>query len=65
MHLAVYLPLVAPVFAALSAGRLAARLDPRLATWLLTETALVLAGAASLDAARDLHALFEYARATN
>ncbi|MET9465713.1 M56 family metallopeptidase [Streptomyces sp. NPDC006544] len=43
MHLAVYLPLLFPVPAALSAGPLARRLEPRLATWLLTAAALVLA----------------------
>jgi hypothetical protein len=45
VHLAVYLPLPVPLAAALSAGRLARRLDPRLATWLLTCSALVLAAA--------------------
>jgi Zn-dependent protease with chaperone function len=41
----VYLPLLAPVFAALSARWLAARLDPRLATWLLTCAAVLFAAA--------------------
>lgn len=45
MHLAVYLPLLVPLGAALSAGRLARRFDPRLATWLLTCSAVVLAAA--------------------
>lgn len=45
MHLAVYLPLLAPLLAAGSARWLAARLDPRAATWLLTVAAVVLAAA--------------------
>ncbi|MEV5747136.1 M56 family metallopeptidase [Actinoallomurus sp. NPDC052308] len=44
MHLLVYLPLLFPVAAAPAARPLADRLDPRLATWLLTTTALALAG---------------------
>ncbi|MBW8481834.1 M56 family metallopeptidase [Actinomadura parmotrematis] len=47
MHLAVYLPLLPPVAAALSARWLAARLDPRAATWLLTAAALLLAAAST------------------
>jgi Zn-dependent protease with chaperone function len=43
MHIAVYLPVVLPLLAAVSAHWVAARLDPRLATWLLTGAALVLA----------------------
>lgn len=45
MHIAVYLPLVLPVLAAISARWAAARLEPRTATWLLTASALVLAAA--------------------
>lgn len=45
MHLAVYLPLLFPGVAALAAGPLAARLEPCLATWLLTVAGLVLAAA--------------------
>ncbi|MFK0046300.1 M56 family metallopeptidase [Streptomyces sp. NPDC090741] len=43
MHLAVYLPLLFPLFAAPGARRLADRLEPRLATLLLTAGAVVLA----------------------
>ncbi|WP_433191213.1 M56 family metallopeptidase [Actinoallomurus sp. CA-150999] len=43
MHLLIYLPLLFPVPAALAARPLADRLDPRLATWLLTASALALA----------------------
>jgi Zn-dependent protease with chaperone function len=43
MHLLVYLPLLFPVPAALAARPLADRLEPRLATWLLTACALALA----------------------
>ncbi|MEO5877248.1 MAG: M56 family metallopeptidase [Streptosporangiaceae bacterium] len=45
MHIAVYLPLLAPITAALFAERLSRRLAPRLATWLLTASAVLLAGA--------------------
>jgi Zn-dependent protease with chaperone function len=45
MHLAVYLPLVAPLVAGGSARWLAARFDPRVATWVLTAVAVVLAAA--------------------
>ncbi|MEV7205339.1 MULTISPECIES: M48 family metalloprotease [unclassified Streptomyces] len=48
MHLAVYLPLAFPVLAALSAGPLARRLEPRLATWLLTAAGLVLAASSTV-----------------
>lgn len=48
MHLAMYLPLLFPVVAAVAARPLAAGLEPRLATWLLTGSALALAGASSL-----------------
>ncbi|MFJ9120341.1 M56 family metallopeptidase [Streptomyces sp. NPDC102394] len=43
MHLVVYLPLLAPVPAALGARPLAERVEPRLATWLLACGALALA----------------------
>jgi hypothetical protein len=39
----VYLPLLVPVLAAMAARPLAARLEPRLATWLLTATTVALA----------------------
>lgn len=45
MYVAVYLPLVLPLLAAVSAGRLAARFDPRMATWLLTAASIGLAAA--------------------
>ncbi|WP_371786388.1 M56 family metallopeptidase [Streptosporangium subroseum] len=47
MHLAVYLPLLLPVLAALAARPLTNRLNPKLATWLLTVSAVVLAAASS------------------
>jgi Zn-dependent protease with chaperone function len=47
MHLAVYLPLLLPALAALAARPLADRLHPRLATWLLTISAIALATASS------------------
>jgi Zn-dependent protease with chaperone function len=47
MRLAVYLPLLLPALAALAARPLADRLDPRLATWLLTVSAVALAAASS------------------
>ncbi|MGW4562176.1 M56 family metallopeptidase [Streptomyces sp. NPDC004561] len=43
MHLLVYVPLLFPLPAALTARPLADRLEPRLATWLLTTVALALA----------------------
>jgi hypothetical protein len=43
MDALVYLPLLAPVLAAVAARPLAARLEPRLATWLLTVTTVALA----------------------
>ena len=43
MDLAVYLPLLIPALATVAARPLAARLEPRLATWLLTATAVALA----------------------
>ncbi len=48
MRLAVYLPLVLPILAALSADPFARRLHPRLATWLLTTAAVVLAVCSTL-----------------
>jgi Zn-dependent protease with chaperone function len=47
MGLAVYLPLVVPVLAAVMARMLAERLPPRTATWLLTGSAAALATASS------------------
>jgi Zn-dependent protease with chaperone function len=47
MHLAVYLPLVIPVLAALAARPLADRLPPVAATWLLVGSSLALAAASS------------------
>jgi hypothetical protein len=43
MRLLVYLPLLIPVLAAAAARPLAARLEPRVATWLLTTATLALA----------------------
>ena len=48
MRLFVYLPLLIPVLAAAAARPLAARLDPREATWLLTAAAVVLAGCSTV-----------------
>ncbi|MQY27821.1 M56 family metallopeptidase [Nocardia aurantia] len=48
MHVAVYLPLIMPILAAVSARRLAMWLPPRLATWLLTAAAAILAAASWL-----------------
>jgi beta-lactamase regulating signal transducer with metallopeptidase domain len=48
MRYAVYLPLLFPLLAALAARPLGERLPPRLATWLLTAGALMLATASSL-----------------
>jgi Zn-dependent protease with chaperone function len=45
MRIMVYVPLVLPVLAAIGARPLAERLPPRMATWLLTLSALVLAAA--------------------
>lgn len=47
MHLAVYLPLVIPVLAALAARPLADRLPPAAATWLLAGSSLALAATSS------------------
>ncbi len=46
MRLFVYLPLLIPALAALAARPLAGRLEPRRATWLLTTSAVILAGCA-------------------
>lgn len=45
MHIVIYLPLAVSLLAALSARWIAGRLEPRTATWLLTGSALLLAGA--------------------
>lgn len=45
MRIAVYLPLVLPVLAAVCAGWIARRQEPRTASWLLTGSALALAAA--------------------
>ncbi|MFC5719426.1 M56 family metallopeptidase [Streptomyces gamaensis] len=47
MRLAVYLPLLFPLLAAAAARPMAERLEPRLATWLLTVSATALAAAGS------------------
>ncbi|MEV6865084.1 M56 family metallopeptidase [Streptosporangium subroseum] len=47
MHLAVYLPLLLPILAALATRPLTNRLNPKLATWLLTVSAVALAAASS------------------
>ena len=47
MHLAVYLPLLVPLLAAVAARPLASRLPPAAATWLLVLSALALALASS------------------
>jgi Zn-dependent protease with chaperone function len=47
MRLAVYLPLLFPGLAAVAAGPLARRLEPRLATWLLTVAGLALAASST------------------
>src|SRR5215468_3479122 len=44
----VYLPLLIPAFAAVAARPLAARLEPRQATWLLTAAAVALAGCSTV-----------------
>ena len=48
MRLLVYLPLLIPVLAAVAARPLAARLEPREATWLLTAATVVLAGCSTV-----------------
>ena len=47
VHVAIYLPLVVPLFAALAARPLADRLPPAAATWLLAASAMALALASS------------------
>ncbi|MFB9839578.1 hypothetical protein, partial [Actinoallomurus acaciae] len=49
MRVAVYLPLLLTLFATPGARLLAARCEPRLATWLLTLSSLVLAAAGALS----------------
>ena len=51
MRLAVYLPLILTLLAAPGARLLAGRCEPRLATWLLTLSAVVLAAAGSISLA--------------
>jgi Peptidase family M48 len=48
MRLLVYLPLLIPLLAALAARPLAARLEPREATWLLTVATVALAGCSTV-----------------
>ena len=48
MRLLVYLPLLIPVLAAVAARPLAARMEPRKATWLLTAATLALAGCSTI-----------------
>jgi Peptidase family M48 len=48
VRLLVYLPLLIPVLAAATARPLAARLEPREATWLLTAATVVLAGCSTV-----------------
>ena len=47
MHLAIYLPLVMPLLAAVAAWPLAERLPPAAATWLLVLSSAALAAASS------------------
>ncbi|MEV6940430.1 M56 family metallopeptidase [Streptomyces sp. NPDC051172] len=49
MRILVYLPLLLPLLAPLGAQQLAERCEPRLATWLLTASALVLAVASTVS----------------
>lgn len=49
MRLLVYLPLLIPALAAVAARPLAARLEPREATWLLTAATVALAGCSTVD----------------
>ncbi|MEU0965576.1 M56 family metallopeptidase [Streptomyces sp. NPDC005917] len=49
MHVAVYLPLLLSLIAPLGARPLAERCEPRLATWLLTASALVLGTASTIS----------------
>ncbi|WP_052443236.1 M48 family metalloprotease, partial [Streptacidiphilus neutrinimicus] len=48
LHLFFYLPLLLPGLLGLAAPRLADRLDPRVATWLLAGSAVVLAGGSTV-----------------
>jgi hypothetical protein len=48
LHLFFYLPLVLPGLLGLAAPRLAERLEPRVATWLLAGSAVVLAGGSTV-----------------
>jgi len=48
VQLLVYLPLLIPALAAIAARPLAARLEPREATWLLTAATVVLAGCSTV-----------------
>lgn len=48
LHLFFYLPLVLPGLLGLAAPRLADRLEPRVATWLLAGSAVVLAGGSTI-----------------
>lgn len=47
MRVVVYLPLIVPLLAAMTARRLAERLPPRTATWLLAASGVALAGAST------------------
>ncbi|MDX3072547.1 M56 family metallopeptidase [Streptomyces sp. MI02-7b] len=49
MRIAVYLPLLLSLLAPLGARPLSTRCEPRLATWLLTASAVVLAGASTVS----------------
>ena len=49
MRFAVYLPLLLPLLAPLGAQALSRRCEPRLATWLLTASAVVLSAASTLS----------------
>ena len=48
MRLLIYLPLLIPALAAVAARPLAARLEPREATWLLTAATVILAGCSTV-----------------
>jgi hypothetical protein len=51
MHVAVYLPLLLPLLAPFGARLLSDRCEPRLATWLLTTSSVVLAAASGISLA--------------
>jgi hypothetical protein len=53
MRLLVYLPLLIPALAAVAARPLAARLEPREATWLLTVATVALAGCSTVAPGAD------------